>query len=242
MIHFFKRKKIILECFTNREELITDAPIDYAFKYTPEWWKSLPKPCVKPKEMFANNNMRHCPGFVELYKHSIAIPLWSDLKVNIGGNNTEPYAYAWQYADRRSKVEVHPTAQRGAYLPEKEYQHLKLITPWALRTNRNIKWAWFGATWNLGDPKNVLIPPGIDEYYNQHSATINMFVPRTHTDTEFILPFRSPLVFITPMSEHKVQVKHIVLSNEEFERMQTSGNYTPKFFNSYYNIRKIRNK
>jgi hypothetical protein len=242
MMHFFKRKKLILECFTDKKELITDAPIDKAFKYMPEWWKTLPKPYVKLGDMNADLNMRHCPGIVELYKHSFIIPLWSDLKISMGANTNEPYEYRWQFSDGRSGIEVHSATQRGVYLPNKNYQHLKLNTPWALQTNKDVMFTWFGATWNMDNPENIIIPPGIDEYYQQHSTTINMFIPRSANTKEFILPFRQPLVFITPITKEKVYIKHSLVSTEEFAKIQRSGNYRPKFFNSYYNIKKVRNK
>jgi hypothetical protein len=242
MMHFFKRSKVILECFTNRAELITDAPVDNAYKYMPEWWKSLPRPVLKPNQMLANKNMRHCPGIIELYKHSITIPLWSDLKIYIGSNTREPYDYRWQFADKRSKIEEHPAEERGIYLPKKDYQHLKIFTPWAMRTNKLVKWAWFGATWNMDTPQNIVIPPGVDEYYYQHSATINMFVPRSPSSKEFVIPFRQPIIFMTPMTESKVEIKHILVSDEELMQIERVGSYTPKFVNSYYNIRKVRSK
>lgn len=241
-MHFFKRKKLILECFTDKRELITDAPIDKAHKYMPEWWKTLPKPCLKAGEMTANLNMRHCPGIVELYKNSIVIPLWSDLKIMMGSNAVEPYEYRWQFSDGRSQIEVHSVEQRGVYLPNKNYQHLKLATPWALQANQKVKWTWFGATWNMDNPENIVIPPGIDKYYYQHSASINMFVPRSADTKEFVVPFRQPLVFIAPMSEEKVYIKHTLVTPQEFAKIQRSGSYAPKFFNSYYNMVKVRNK
>jgi hypothetical protein len=242
MMFFFKRKEIVLECFTNRPELILDAPIDRAHKYMPEWWKSLPKPCLKSGEMVAEVNMRHCPGIVELYKHSIVIPMWSDLKLDIGGNTTEPYGCRWQFADRQSGMAIHNPSERGVYLPDKHYQHLKLDTPWCLKTNKLVKWAWFGATWNAESPESVIVPPAIDEYYHQHSSSINLFVPRTEQRRELLIPFRQPLVFLTPLTEHNLKLKHTLVSDEELRKIDTSGGYTPKFFNSYYYKRKVRSK
>ena len=160
----------------------------------------------------------------------------------MGDNNSEPYQYAWQFSDGRSKIEEHPVSDRGDYLPNKHYQHLKLVTPWVLKTNRYVKWAWFGATWNSDAPQDIVVPPGIDEYYYQHSATINMFIPRNNVVREFVIPFRTPLVFIAPMSEDKINIKHILVTTEELNKIQAFGCYSPKFFNSYYYTRKLRNK
>lgn len=240
MMHFFKKREIVLECFTDRPELITDAPIDKAYNYMPEWWKALPRPCLKQGEMSANANMRHCPGIVELYKNSIAIPLWSDLKIMVVAKSDESREYRWQFADKVSTISVHPASQRGDYLPEQSYQHLKLDTPWMLKTNKFVKWAWYGAVWNVDAPESFIVPPGVDEYYYQHSSNINIFVPKNNEIKEVVIPFRQPLVLLTPMSDEKVRVKHTLVSREELLKIDHVGSYTPKFFNSYYTKKKIR--
>lgn len=232
---FFKfiKNKIVLDCFTCRADVFQYSKITEASQYIPNWWKNLPKPEVSFKNFDKNqvSNMRHCVGFIELFKNSFVIPMWSDLLLQIGREGTNEYR--WQYADRVSSLTIHPAHQRGTYLDELKYQHFKLGSPWVLKTNRYVKFCWSGAVWNMDKPEQIIWLPAVDDYYYQTSTTINFMCKREKELTEIIIPFKQPLVYLTPMTERKVILKTHLVSENELKRVG-GGMNSSCFFGSYF--------
>ena len=83
MIFKFAQKKIVLDCFTTNPEVVEYAPISYAIKHIPQWWKDLPETYLSEDGFTNRGTMRYCAGMVDYYKKSIAIPMWADFSLKI---------------------------------------------------------------------------------------------------------------------------------------------------------------
>jgi hypothetical protein len=227
MIFKFPKKKIVLDCFTYSEAVAIRTPISPASQHMPEWWKELPR---TETSLTLKRNMKRCSGLIDYYKASIAIPLWSDLAISVEGQE-----YSWQFADMSSSANIHPAYQRGTWLPESEYGHVKLESPWLLTEKEGINWVWTQPVYGFDAPDRVIAPPAILNFYYQNTASVNLMLG-FHRQGKFILPVGLPMAFITPMSDRKVDVKIHVVTKEQFFSKKLS---CVVFDNSYWKTVKL---
>ena len=74
---FKKEKKVKLTFHTyHTQQLIDMFPPKLAGQLVPDWFKTLK---VSKDKLFPN--MNSCPGMVDLFKNTINIPLWQDIRI-----------------------------------------------------------------------------------------------------------------------------------------------------------------
>jgi hypothetical protein len=225
MNFWFKKKKIVLEAFTNEAGIAQHSPIERASKHFPDWWKKLPATLSD-----TNTTMKMCNGFTDLYGKSFVLPLWADCIFKI-----DETGYNWQWSHKNGNIgddlANHPTEQYGDNFLN--YQHIKILSPWVFRETSGVNFAWTEPVWNLlgGLEKKIRILPGVVNYQKQHTTHINMFVDKTAG--EFMLPWQTPMVYITPLTESTVEIKNIVLDDAEWKKMISITHYNPTFVNAY---------
>lgn len=202
------RKTVKLDCYTARPDVYSHASIAPSSKCLPSWFKSLPK-----TGKYDMPNMKGCPGFIDLYKSGFILPMWSDLKITLGGEDTTEYS--WQYADTTSEAHVHPEEQRGSFAPPKEFAHLKLQSPWAFECDTDIKWLFIQNAWGMENLPEVIIPPGAVSYYYQLATNVNMLIRKKKEASEVVIPYLTPLVHIVPLTEKEVIFETHLISQEE---------------------------
>jgi hypothetical protein len=234
-------RKVTLNCYTDRPYAYEHAKVKKGVADIPEWWKNLPPSGFnwKDKEhsnyftLFSFNTMRSCPAFIELFRKSFTISMWSDLRINIG--SSENPVWSAQYSDAVSHVSAHDDFQWGEFFSSRDYQHLKITPPWYFKTSKNIDFAWVPATWNhLTSPQEMIVFPGIDNYSITTGTDINMAFKRDSTkDTALTLKYQTPLVHLIPITDRKVELKHHLVSSEELEKIK-AHNTAITFANSYY--------
>lgn len=69
--------------------------------------------------------------------------------------------------------------------------------------------------WNHRPIENFVIPPGIVNYKYQHTTHINMFLSLKEKKT-FSLNAGDPMVYLLPLSEKEIVLKHHLVSMNEF--------------------------
>jgi hypothetical protein len=235
MIFLFPKKEIVLDCFTEREYVIETAPILQASRNIPKWWHSLPSMQAREEEFYPKMNMKQCSGFVDYYKHSICIPLWTDLDIKVSGFN-----YQWQFADGISVGETHKTDEQAKGFFN-DYGHLKLISPWMFKTKEKINWIWSHPVYNSSE-KNFQIKflPGIINFYNQKRANINILIP-LKDEKLYKLKHGESLIHLTPMSDKKVKIIRHLIDKKEMDRM-IANQICPTFLNRSKNRVKLKEK
>jgi hypothetical protein len=240
-----KKSSIVVDFFTETHIVPGINAPDKAIKFLPQWWRELPGDQLQPKQPWeqvkgftASLSLRKCPGFIDYFRSSIALPMWSDLVLSVEAEGSPHYTY--QYADRKSSVMTHGASQRGAYLPETKYQHVKLINPWAARTKQNVQWVFSQPTWCFLEPQKVIVPSGVLCLKDQHELHVNMMVPRAVGETT-VLNFAAgqPLAFLTPMSDVQVLVKHHQVDAQELKKLDSPRLF---FFGDYIKKRAMRRK
>ena len=214
MFFFIKPSVLHVDCFTSRADVYECFPIAKSIDYIPSWWKKLPKEIIDENFSCPQPTLKTCFGFIDFYSSGFTIPLWSDLYLQVGENSS----FHWQYADGNSIVDSHPLSiQSPGFLDPGEWFNLKLFSPWYFKAKE--KFCYVGNIWNMKNPDEVLVAPGIMEFQNQHSTNINLFF-RNIPNRKILLEANTPLVNIIPMSDKKVKIHNHLITNEEHARFE----------------------
>lgn len=238
MMNWFKtltKRPIVIDFYTDRADVYKFSRPMKAIKALPQWWKNLPTTATL-NPMQPRASMKRCNGFIDLYSNGFVMPMWSDLNVNIGsiGNSS----YRWQYADSLSNLEPHPPQQRGEYLPDKNYQHLKLICPWVGVCKEDISWMMVGAVWNFDKPETIIIPPAVLDFKYQTSLNVNMFFTRGEQEQMVSFEHGQPLVHVVQMSNRPIVCKYHLVSPQELQAHTTPS---LRFNKNYKSIKAASN-
>ncbi len=132
MIFFFKKNKIVVDCFTANSGVQQLYPIASANKFYPEGWKK--HPAYIKQKIYPGNpessltvdapTIKKCPGFIDLFNNGFIIPSWSDFGVEINSRGEFLHHTAGEL-----KIEKHASWQiwDGLY---SDYGHIKIGSPW----------------------------------------------------------------------------------------------------------------
>lgn len=232
MIFFFKKSKIVVDAFTLNDVILNHYPIAPAIKNVPEWWKAVPAELPRDPmwPLVGKNSMKKCVGFVEEYKRSYILPLWTDVTVEMQ-RSQRGLESRYMCADGLSTMETHDNSQFRGYVNPDLYQHYKLRVPWIIYSKSDIFWNYNQASWHHGDWLGTLniLPGQIDFKYN-HIAHINMLLKISDTGrTSMMLPAGLPMVMLSPRTEKEVDMRLHSVTMQEFNRML----YMPKFTGLY---------
>lgn len=216
---------VYLDCYTTDAGAYKLARPKSATHYLPNWWKRLPTTVNAPRLDNAPNvtgevaTMRHCIGFTDLFKKSFCLPLWSDLVINVEPAGKK--GYVWVYADGKSNIREHPAYQWGDFLPPGQFQHLKLFSPWYFKCEEDVKFLFFDPFWpSYTGEEQVITPPGLVNYQYQGVTHVNIFVRKLPNEPHKVeLEFNTPLVFITPLTERKVILRHHLVTPQEMDNI-----------------------
>lgn len=226
----FKKKKIVLDAFTNRLEIYDSAKPKEAKLFYPEWWKSMPKSLLLPNNIHPLPSMKTCQGLIDQFKFGFIVPMWSDLNIEIGqiGN---PEA-RWIYSDNFSEAVPHSELQRGSFLPDNIFFHLKLVNPWLFYCKENIQFQLTPASWHIKNPHEKIIPSGILNFKYQNSLNINAFFTRTESKRIENIKFGEPLLHLVQLSDRELIIKHHLVEEKEwikFSSFSRSLSFTKKY-------------
>jgi len=232
-------KSYTVDAYTFRSDVYNYAKIEKATNFYPDWWKKLPAEKFSEGEMKPALNMKGCTGFVNYFRKSFVLPLWSDVRLEIGPIGTENYRY--QFSDEASEIDVHNSKEWGDFFSPLEYQQIKFMSPWILRTNRPLEWGWLMPQWNYtGDLREISVLQAVDDYYYQHTTHVSTAIKRD-THTKYInVAMGTPLVHLMPLTEKQVKFKHHLVTPDEYFKIERSSFSRLKFIKPYYHLKKIK--
>jgi len=236
LFNLFSRKTLVLNFYTDRKEVFDLAKPIKASKAFPDWWKDLPKE-MPGDPITPMSTMKRCIGFTELYNNGFILPMWSDLNIDVGPIGTT--GARWCYADMKSGAGNHPAEQRGNYLPDTQYQHLKLTSPWHAVCDEDVKWAYFQPTWNFNNPETLVIPPAVIDFKYQTNLNVNLFLVRTDQAKMHNFLFGQPMAHIVPLTERPVEYRFNLVTKEELDGLRTPSLW---FTNKYTNFKTAAGK
>lgn len=206
MFFWFKRKKIILDCFTSNSLVYDRHKPEKATNVLPGWFKGLNAQAPNP-------NLKHCIGFKELFKHSISLNMWTTFRCKV---DTQGKGWTWESGDP-IVVSKHLPEDYGHFLNTNDYGHLKISTPWSLKTSKYIKFAWVDASW-CRDTHDYFFPNAVIDFFYQHGVELNTFINMKGSPYSFKIESGQPLVFLIPLTEDSVEIKTHLLTDSEMHR------------------------
>jgi hypothetical protein len=215
---FFKKSKVVVDCFTYMSSVHELYSIQPAIKYFPDDIKKVPNYYENVNKEtnipMPASTIKRCIGIIELYKHGAIIPMWTDVKFvprNLQTKNGAAYLI-----DRGYELTMHDTRQfPGLY---ETYMPCKFGSPWRFREKTGIQFTWNAPLYNSHDTwRKYTIPPAVTSYKYQGETNINIFVDKRSDD--FIIEAGTPMVHIIPMSDKEVVYKNHLVTIEEFYRI-----------------------
>jgi len=213
---FFKRKKIIVDCFTYSTTVYDYFPIVPATNQFPNWWSDL----KKSNDLIPNLNLKTCQGLIGLYQTAFTMRMWSDLAITVGPISDPKFNL--RFADTESSAQPHGADQWGSWLSEKEWQHLKIISPWVINSKSDTKFLMTDPMWGRNSLKDYTVLNGVLDFKYQVTSNINLMMPRPEAMyKEFLIPVGSPLAQLVPLTEDKIEFKSHLISKEEFIQKNT---------------------
>ena len=215
----FRKKEIVVNCYTYKSDVYNYFPIVETKKTFPAWLKKVKNSYFNSENDYFES-VKSCPAFVGYFLQGFVLPMWSDLALEVGKSGSD--TYKWQYSDLQSQIGIHPYIQFG--LSEKEYQHFKLCSPWAISCTEDVPFLFSGPSWRFGDiPETVEILNGVVSYKTNAGTNVNMLVKRTETNQEFIIKAATPLVHIIPLTEKKLVIKTHLVTKETWDSILNVG-------------------
>lgn len=209
---WIKKSKVVVDCFTSNVQAYELFPIGHALAFLPEWWLNAPKE-YEVRGLFPASTIKRCPAVINTFKHGLMIPLWSDLAiVTRGGTNWEV-----KFSDPETSIEPHDSKQWDFYADPKDYMHMKLMSPWHVSTKHGISWTYSKPMWNFPADDNLFIAPGIVDFKSQHSTNINILLS-LEPKPAYVIKAGQPMVHMVPLTEKQIEVKHHLLTEEEFKQ------------------------
>lgn len=217
MIFIFKKKKLVLDCFTERVNVYDYAPIRLANKNLPDWWKQLPKHEEIDDSLFGRPNMKSCYGLIDLYKTGIILPMWSDIRFLLSPDGSLKF----QYSDQTSTADFHSPDQRKGWASPDKYTHIKLISPWFFSCKENISWMLIPPMYNQDDLISYLICIGILNFKYQSSTNINIILPIPKERKIIQIDHGQPVAHIIPLADNReIEIKNHLMSAEDYKKMK----------------------
>lgn len=219
---FFKKKPVVLKCYTDRADVYNYFPVVKASKTIPEWFKNLPRPKYTGLKKTENiRNLKECIGFTNYFAKGFMLPLWSDLALEIGEKGTDRYRY--QYSDQRSEIIVHPGHTTGNTFSDLEYQEIKLSSPWLFQCTESIEFMCLQPEWFLDKIFPVHIVAGVMDFTTNVATNINAYIKRTEEEQNIFLQAGTPIYHFIPLTEKKVQLEVHLVTTEKFQNLNLSN-------------------
>jgi len=237
MFTFFHRKPTItIDCFTCNEFAYEHTPIVKTSRSLPDWWRKLPrsKPTNPIYPQLQKTNMRHCYGFIELFRRGLIIPTWCEAHIKCYSDNVvcEP---------SKSNITGFESHERELFAGGfSSYNHFKWHPPWLIKEKTGLHFFFTEATW-LIENQCYTILPGVVEYKLNHSTAINFFFPKSDVPYDVYLQAGQPLIQIVPLLDDKnIEHKNHLISSEEYNRMH--GACAMGLFGGYKSLTRLSKK
>ena len=237
IMFWFKKKKIVVDCFVDNQFFVDNVPITPSIKVTPDWWKSIPsKMNIEEESGVAIEvaTIKRCIGFVDLFKKSFTLPLWSDLRID---NMQE--GLRWHFVDGDSRITSHNPGQWGHNFPD--LRHIKIMCPWIVKEKTGCNFLYMQSTWSMleTESRGLIMPPGVVDFKHQHVLHVNTFLPAE--TKSYLFKVGTPLVYLIPLTENEVEFRSHCINVNEYETMRKSIRF-PTFTNGYTFAKKNSDK
>jgi len=237
---FFKKKKIILNCYTYNQQTYDFFPISKSTKHLPSWWKQMGPTFNTPARFTGWPTIKSCHSVNAFLKRGVTIPLWTDALLGVAKVDTPAgpqHRIITEFGDQvQTKCGVHGSMQMSQeFLPEHNYTHLKLETPWLFESDDDTEWLWTHPVYNNNELDQFTTLPGIIEFKYNHVVNINLTMRKEWNGEPLLLNLEAgkPMVNLIPMSNRQVEVRNHLVSKDEWNEIKDRNTHI--FFRGNYN-------
>ena len=222
----FKKKKIVVDCFTSEAGVYNYAPIIHAKEIKPSWWKNIASYYKIPLNNIKveKATIKKCVSINEQLVSGFILPLWTDLIIEAHEDN---------YNMVSACEEFYATPHRFDQLNEEflDLHHTKFRSPWVFKEKSGVNFSWQQPFYyQLNKLNRLHIMPGIVNYKYQHATEINIFFAKEKSRIE--LNHNDPLVHLIPLSDKEVEIKNHLVDEKEIKKLKDVS-YRTKFHGMY---------
>jgi len=229
-----RKKKIVVDCFTDSYNAYKFFPIQESTKILPNWWKNLSSTYQEERESgisIPRATIKRCEGIISLYQKGFTLPMWSDAVLESSGNKLR-----WEFADNSYTIATHGSQQMSEEFAN--YVHIKLVSPWRFKEKKGIQFTFVQPSWNqVSFIFGLHIPPGVVEFKNQFTTNVNAFMPK---NVKISIPAGMPMAHFVPCTEDQIELKLHLLDQKEMEKLEVGNRSCPFFLGSYRKYIKAR--
>ena len=199
-------------------------------KLLPDWFKTINKSQHSP-------TLTTCPGFIDLFKKSINIPLWSDINITYKDNEITDVQMPGIGQITRDFVQIHSSEQWGEGF--KNSLHIKLMSPWHITSNIDTPFLMHDAVWHKENINDYNVLSGVIEFKYQHASHINIMLPKNKQEKTLKLKAGTIIAHLTPLVDTKLSIESKLVLHEEWLGLT---NYISSFKTPYAIAKKIGEK
>tara|TARA_R100000734_G_scaffold19094_2_gene18041 strand:- start:3739 stop:4428 length:690 start_codon:yes stop_codon:yes gene_type:complete len=223
MINFlFKRKTIVLDCFTFIDMIEEKFPITESINYIPDWFKKAPK-SEETEVLEVVTSIRKCSGMLDLFKRGAVLPLPCDVKIG-----------TWYENDVYNVKSYNRLSPEYIFLNNFTETFHKLNMPWLIKTKSKMPFLLTNCHYHSKRP-NITVVNGITHFHwaPQIHVFFHLFKEKGGTEENpniTLLEGGYPIIHIMPTENVKVKVKtHLIPQTEFFNKARSHS-----FFNNNY--------
>jgi hypothetical protein len=237
MFNFFTRKKrVVLDTFTNNSAVYEFFKIDRAKSFTPQWWKTTPSTTTQQNKFgleFKEPTIRRCDGILSLYQQGLVLPLWSDLIIETTSAGHFRYQYS---ANETLPIDLHDASPLGPAF--NNYIRFKLHSPWLIEEKSGVNFYLSAPTWNTIDTiSSFHILPGVLNFKDQCSTHVNGLILKQDQRLEFSCS--QAMAHMIPLDNVDIDLRHHLISTKEFEQRVLKFSYQSSFLGKYKKTKKL---
>lgn len=225
-------KTNVIKFVTDDAYIYDHRPMAPSLKYAPEWWKKLPRRMVSqdPRNAHLNPTAKGCPGFVDLYKYSFALPIDMELELSEYVTEDNKIGLRWTSEDAGS---IHPDVQTGGAFADR-YHHFKIHHKWSFATETPENFLITNNFW--GDRLNIHVLNGVMTICkNAVPMRTNMFIPKGFGSLRF--KYGDIIAHAIPLSGKKYVVEKEHMIGEEYDKYHR---YNITFSRAHLDAKRIR--
>jgi hypothetical protein len=228
-----KLKPIKITAYTYNAAVKKYADIKNTNHFKPDWHKELP--VARDDDFYAEPNMKMCRGFNQVFNKGFVVPFWCDYKVRVGVKGDTDYE--WISSSDDFNAVAHPQSQRGSYLPDTKYSHIKFDAPWLVSCDEDIEFLYAYNSWVSNSPEGMVIPVGVLDFKYNNGVNMNVFFTRGDKEKVYHVAAGEPFVQLIPLSDRPVEVETKVVSRSDYNMMHTESTMLKFRGTSYWKVK-----
>jgi hypothetical protein len=219
---FLKQKPVVLTAYTTSALLAEMLAPKFAKAKPPRYYKTMPHRykenpnlvCPVSHSLEYKSTIRQCYGIHKFNMSGILLPLWADYSVVTYQGNLS----CCSTTGSDNYHSFHKNEQAPELLDD--YNILKLESPWIFRCSDDTKFAVGPNFYDVVEyADKFIIPPAVDEYFNQTSTSFFLLFRKDLPDQEILLKFGTPFLKILPLTDRPVELRVELVDNLEKYKM-----------------------